>query len=169
MSHNFAAAVAAPPGPVVGSAAQACWSCLHPHARLLTRGHVFHSACMPCGRPTPRRDKATIDKTSVRLWQGLASILSAPPVRLTMPCPTQWRWGVRNSPGRWEGHCQPTVGSSSRGGSADQRKSQQKQVKRGDPLKIRWPSLTRSLVFWSKTTGCGEIRRRFDGPLRQGV
>ena len=30
-------------------------------------------------------------------------------IYLTMPWPAQWLWGVRNSPGRWEGHCQPTV------------------------------------------------------------
>ena len=29
----------------------ACWSCLHPHAGLVTLSHVCQSACMPSGRP----------------------------------------------------------------------------------------------------------------------
>jgi hypothetical protein len=30
----------------------AYWSCVHPHAGLVTCRHVCQSACMPCGRPT---------------------------------------------------------------------------------------------------------------------
>ena len=48
---------------------------------------------------------STAARPSVRAV-GIAQC-SAYFARLTMPCPAQWLWGVRNSPGRWEGHCQP--------------------------------------------------------------